>query len=85
MVTFGENRKVWVWLFRSAFQGENLFSLLDAAGDWERKGRTAQRGRSPVIPHVLVHMRTGIAPLSGLTLAGGAGHCLPVCGGLSHP
>ena len=32
-----------VWLFRGALQGENLFSLLDAAGDWERKGsyRTA--------------------------------------------
>ena len=27
-----------VWLFRGALQGENLFSLLDAAGDWERKG-----------------------------------------------
>ena len=27
-----------VWLFRGAFQEENLFSLLDAAGDWERKG-----------------------------------------------
>ena len=32
-----------VWFFRGAFQGGNLFSLLDAAGDWERKGsyRTA--------------------------------------------
>ena len=32
-----------VWVFRGALQGENLFSLLDAAGDWERKGsyRTA--------------------------------------------
>ena len=32
-----------VWLFRGALQGENLFSLHDAAGDWERKGsyRTA--------------------------------------------
>ena len=32
-----------VWLFLGALQGENLFSLLDAAGDWERKGsyRTA--------------------------------------------
>ena len=31
------------WLFRGALQGENLFSLHDAAGDWERKGsyRTA--------------------------------------------
>ena len=27
-----------VWVFRCALQGENLFSLLDAAGDWERKG-----------------------------------------------
>ena len=27
-----------VWLFRSAFQGENLFSSLAVAGDWERKG-----------------------------------------------
>ena len=27
-----------VWLFQGALQGENLFSLLDAAGDWERKG-----------------------------------------------
>ena len=32
-----------VWLFRGALQGQNLFSLLDAAGDWERRGsyRTA--------------------------------------------
>ena len=35
-----------VWLFRGAFQGGNLFSLLDAAGDWKGRGRTAQRGRS---------------------------------------
>ena len=27
-----------VWLFRCALQGENLFSSLSAAGDWERKG-----------------------------------------------
>ena len=32
-----------VWVFRGALQGEKLFSLLDAAGDWEKKGsyRTA--------------------------------------------
>ena len=32
-----------VWVFRGALQGENLFSSLDVAGDWERKGsyRTA--------------------------------------------
>ena len=27
-----------VWLFRGAFQGGNLFSLLDVTGDWVRKG-----------------------------------------------
>ena len=74
-----------VWLLRGALQGENLFSLLDAAGDWKKKGRTAQRGRSLVTPHVLVHMRMDMAPLSGHTLESGAGHCSPECGGLSHP
>ena len=48
-------------------------------------GRTTQRGRSPVIPHVLVHMRMDMAPLSGRTLESGAGHCLKVCGRPSHP
>ena len=27
-----------VWLFRGALQGKNLFSSLDAIGDWVRKG-----------------------------------------------
>ena len=27
-----------LWLFRGALRGENLFSSLDAAGDWARKG-----------------------------------------------
>ena len=75
-----------VWLFRGALQGKNLFSLLDAAKNWEREGgRTTQRRRSLVIPHVLVHMRMGMVPLSGHTLDSGAGHCLKVCGGPSHP
>ena len=51
----------------------------------KRRGRTTQRGRSPVIPHALVHMRMGMAPLSGHTLESGAGHCWPECRGLSHP
>ena len=38
-----------------------------------------------MIPRALVHLRLGEAPLSGHTLESGAGHCLPVCGGLSHP
>ena len=40
-----------------------------------RRDRTAQRGRSPVIPHTLVRMRMGKAPLSGHTLERSAGHC----------
>ena len=39
------------------------------------RGRTTQRGRSPVIPHVLVIMRMDLAPLSGRTRESGAGHC----------
>ena len=39
------------------------------------RGRAAQRGRSLVIPHVLVHMRMDMAPLLGRTLESGAGHC----------
>ena len=49
------------------------------------RDRTTQRGRSLVIPRVLVHMRMDEAPLLGHTLESGVGHCLPVCGGLSHP
>ena len=38
-----------------------------------------------MIPRALVHVRMGEAPHSGHTLESGAGHCQPVCGGLSHP
>ena len=48
------------------------------------RDRTAQRGQSLVIPRALVRMHTGEAPLSGHRLESSAGHCLPVCGGLSH-
>ena len=64
-----------VWLFRGALQGENLFLSLTQQETGKRKGRTTQRGRSLVIPHVLVHMRMDMAPLSGRTLESGAGHC----------
>ena len=33
-----KTKRSGVWLFRGALRVENLFSLLDAAGDWERKG-----------------------------------------------
>ena len=39
------------------------------------RDRTTQRGRSLVIPRVLVRMRMDMAPLSGHTLESGAGPC----------
>ena len=33
-----KTERSWVWLFRGALQGENLFSSLCAAGDWVKKG-----------------------------------------------
>ena len=77
--------KSGVWLFRVALKGENLFLPLTQLETGLRRGRTAQRGRSLVIPHTLVRMRMGKGPLSGHILVSGAGHCSPVCGGLSHP
>ena len=50
----------------------------------KRRDRTTQRGRSRVIPHALVCMLMGKAPLSGHILESGSGHCSPVCGGPSH-
>ena len=74
-----------VWLFRGTFKGENLFLPFAQQESGNRRGRIAQRGRSLVIPRVLVRMRTGKAQLSGRRLVRGAGHCKLVCGGLSHP
>ena len=55
---------------------------------WETgssKGRTTQRGRSLRFLRAVAHTRMGQAQLSGHELVGGVGHCLLVCGGLSHP
>ena len=82
---FQKTGRSGVWLFRGALQGENLFFSLTQQETGKGKGRTTQRGRSLVIPHALVHMRMDMVPLSGRTLESGAGHCLPECGGLSHP
>ena len=66
-------------------RGESFFLSLSQQETGKGKGRTTQRGRSLAIPHVLVHLRMDMAPLSDHTLESGAGHCLLVCGGLSHP
>ena len=44
---------------------EESFSSLDAVETGKGRGRAAQRGRSLVIPHALVRMRMGKAPLIG--------------------
>ena len=74
-----------VWFFRGAFQGEDLFSSLAVSGDWEKRGRTAQRGRSLGMPCARAHMRMGMAQLSGHTRESGVGYCSRGCGGLSLP
>ena len=51
-----------VWVFRGALQGKNLFSFLDVAGDWEKKGSYHTAWAVPVIPRAFVRIRTGKAP-----------------------
>ena len=51
-----------------------FFLFLTQQETGKGRGRTTQRGRSPVVPHVLVYMRMDLAPLSGHTLESGAGH-----------
>ena len=67
-----------VWLYPGCPSKGGIFSF-----PWRNRrlgkeaDRTTQRVRSPVIPHALVRMRVGKAPLSGHILESGAGHCLP--------
>ena len=79
LVTDGETEGSGVWLFRSALKGRIFLPFAQRETGY-RRDRTAQRGRSLVIPRVLVRMRTGKAPLWDHTLETGAGHCWPVCG-----
>ena len=58
-----------VWVFRGALQGENLFSLLDAAGDWVTKGSYhtawAVPGDSSCSCSYLYGRGTAVGPQSG--------------------
>ena len=80
-----QTEKSGVWLFRVPSKERIFFLSLTQQETGIGRGRTTQRGRSFQIPHALVHMRMGMAPLLGHTLESDAGHCLPECGGLSHP
>ena len=55
-------------------KGRIFFLSLTQLETGSGRGRTTQRGRFPVIPRALVHMRMGEAQLSGHTLESGAGH-----------
>ena len=74
-----------VWLFRGALQGKNLFSSLDAVGDWVRKESYHTAWAVPCDSLCTCAYSYGQGPAVGHTLDSGAGHCLKVCGGTSHP
>ena len=59
----GVIRNMMGWSLEEKTEGSGVWLLGDSSlfevGDWVKKGRTTQRGRSLVIPRVLVRMRTG--------------------------
>ena len=67
------------------FKGRIFFLPLPNLETGLRRGRTTQCGRSQGIPRARVHMRMGMAQLSGHTRESGVGHCSRGCGGLSLP
>ena len=72
----GKTDQSGVWLFRGALQGENLFSSLDVAGDWETKGSYHTAWAVPCDSSRICSCM-GKASLSGHILESGAGNCSP--------
>ena len=64
------------------FKGMIFFLPLPKLLTGSVKDRTPQRGRSLGVPRAHVHMRMGMAQLSGHTRESGVGHCSRTCGGL---
>ena len=64
------------------FKGMIFFHLLPKQLTGNGRDRTKQRGRSLGVPRVRVHMRMGMAQLSGHIREGGVRHCSRSCGGL---
>ena len=54
-----------VWLFRGALQGKNLFSSLDAVGDWVRKGSYHTAWAVPCDSLCTCSYSYGLGPASG--------------------
>ena len=59
-----------------------FFHLLPKLLTGKRRDRTKQRGRSLGVPRAHVHMRMGMAQLSGHIRESGVRHCSRFCGGL---
>ena len=57
-----ETDRSGVWLFRGAFEGENLFSSLDVAGDWEKKGSYHTAVVGPLWFFMLLFVRVRARP-----------------------
>ena len=79
----GKTARLGVWWFWGALKGENVFSLLAAAGDWVKKGSYHIAWSVPSLSSCSCSYSYGQGQLSGNELAG-VGHCLLDCGGLSH-
>ena len=81
----GKTVRSGVWLFRGALQGENLFSSLSVAGDWETKGSYRTAWSVPGDSSCSCSYAYGHGPAIGPHTGERCWSLLPVCGGLSHP
>ena len=75
------------WFFQNAggWLGSGVWPMFMGAVDWVRKGSNHTARAVPCDSSCTCSYAYGRGPLSGHTLESGAGHCLPECGGLSHP
>ena len=81
----GKTVRSGVWLFRGAPSRGEYFSSLDAVGEWVKKGSYHTAWSVPRDSSCTCSCAYGHGPAIGPhTLESGAGHCSPVCGGLSH-
>ena len=81
LTQMGKNGKVGALVVSGCPKKEAMFFILCTAADWVRKDRTTQRGRSRLLPRVLVHLRMDMARLSGHKLVGAVGTACQIVDG----
>ena len=79
LVADGENSQVWGMVVPGCLVGKQCTFCICCICEF------SQRGRSPLLLRVLVHIYMGEARLSGHNLESGVGRCQLDCGGLSLP